>query len=120
MKPSELQEVRSRIERAEQENERLRAKVKDEDEDEEDTLGCAKTKPRRPRLKNVVRAVAFVSQLVSKKKDAQHEGDDEDQGDAPNLFLKGLRKQSELNDEQIEVVERFGLKCKVKLIQCGR
>ena len=118
MKTSKLQEVRSRIEQAEQENERLRAKVKDEEDPL--PLGSAKTKPRRPRLKNVVRAAAFVSQLVSKKIDAQHDEDDEDQDGSPNLFLKGLKKQSELNDEQIEVVERFGLKCKVKLVQCGR
>jgi len=36
------------------------------------------------------------------------------------VFLKRLQKQSELNSEEIEVIERFGAKVKVKLMNCAR
>jgi hypothetical protein len=36
------------------------------------------------------------------------------------VFLKRLQKQSELNHEEIEVIERFGAKVKVKLMNCTR
>ena len=117
MNSGKLQEVRFRIEQAEQENERLRANVREE-EQEDDKASEPKPKPRRPRLKNLVRAASVVSGWISKK--PQDEADEEDREEQPKLFLKGLKKQSELNDEEIEVIERFGLKCKVKLVLCGR
>jgi len=36
------------------------------------------------------------------------------------IFIHGLKKQSELNGEEVTVVERFGVKVKVRLVQCGR
>ena len=118
MNHEKLEQVRARIEQAELENEGLRLRTEaaesEAQEDEE-----AKPKPRRPRLKNLKRVASKVSLFLalSKKDDAEEEEEAEQER---KLFLRGLKKQSELNDEEIVVVERFGLKCKVTLVQCGR